>query len=98
MTGGNKKGIEVEKRQQTYFFIQSSFCPLFVKRLIFGYLQRGAVVAAVILILVLHFVFDDLHHILISMARSSKYFYDVELLYPSDKFQTLWIFNMFTCS
>ena len=32
------------------------------------------------------------------MARSFKYFHDVELLYPSDEFQTLWIFNMFTCS
>ena len=50
MTGSNKKGIEVEKRQKTYFFIQSSFCLLFVKRYIFGYLQRGAVIAAVNLI------------------------------------------------
>ena len=44
----------------------------------------------------LQFVFDDLQHLLISMARSFKYFHDV--LYPSDKFQTLLIFNMFTCS
>ena len=42
------------------------------------------------------FVFDDLLNILISMARSFKYFHNVELLYPSDEFQTLWIFNMFT--
>ena len=46
----------------------------------------------------LQFVFDDLQHLFISMARSFKYFHDVELLYPSDEFQTLWIFNMFTCS
>ena len=45
----------------------------------------------------LQFVFDDLQHLLISMARSFKYFHNVELLYPSDEFQTLWIFNMFTC-
>ena len=32
------------------------------------------------------------------MARSFKYFHIVELLYPSDEFQTLWLFNMFTCS
>jgi len=43
-------------------------------------------------------VFDDLQHLLISKARSFKYFHYVELLYPSDEFQTLWIFNMFICS
>ena len=43
-------------------------------------------------------VFDDLLHLLISLARSVKYFNNVELLYPSDTFQTLWIFNMVTCS
>ena len=31
----------------------------------------------------LKFVFDDLQHLLISMARSIKYFHKVELLYPS---------------
>ena len=45
----------------------------------------------------LQFVFDDWQHLLISIARSFKYFHNVELLYPSDEFQTLWIFNMFTC-
>ena len=32
------------------------------------------------------------------MARSFKYFHNVELLYPSDEFHVLWIFNKFTCS
>ena len=43
-------------------------------------------------------MFDDLQHLLISMVRSFKYFHNVELLYPSDEFQVLWIFNIFTCS
>ena len=32
------------------------------------------------------------------MARSLENIHNVEPLYPSDKFQTLWIFNVFTCS
>ena len=60
-----------------------------MKRFFFGYYQRGAVVAAFNLIYVLQFVFDDLRHLLISMARNLKYVHDVELLYPSDEFQTL---------
>ena len=43
----------------------------------------------------LKWMFDDLQHLLISLARCLKYFHDVELLYPS---QTFLIFNMFTCS
>ena len=43
-------------------------------------------------------MFDDSQYLLISLARSFKYFRHVELLYPSDNFQTLWIFNMFSCS
>ena len=38
------------------------------------------------------FVFNDLQHLLISLARGLKYFYDVELLYPLDEFQTNLIF------
>ena len=49
-------------------------------------------VAAVNLIKVLQFLFADLQHLLISLARSIKYFYDVELLYPVDEFQTNLIF------
>ena len=48
--------------------------------------------------LMLQFEFYDLPPLLISLARDLKYFHDVELLYPSDTFQTFWIFNMFTCS
>ena len=40
--------------------------------------QRGAVVTAVDLIYALQFVFDDLQHLLTSMARGLKYFYNVE--------------------
>ena len=40
----------------------------------------------------LQFVFDDLLHLLISLARGIKYFYNVELLYPIDKFQRNLIF------
>ena len=32
------------------------------------------------------FVFDDLQHLLISLDRGLKYFYDVELLYPLEEF------------
>ena len=39
----------------------------------------------------LQFLFDDLQHLLIRLARGLKYFHDVELLYPSDEFQTNWI-------
>ena len=35
----------------------------------------------------LKFVFDDLQHLLISLARGIKYFNDVKLLNPLDKFQ-----------
>ena len=40
----------------------------------------------------LQFVFDDLQQLLISLERGLKYSYNVELLYPADKFQTNWIF------
>ena len=40
----------------------------------------------------LQFVFDDWQHLLISLARGLKYFYDVELLYSLDEFQRNWIF------
>ena len=40
----------------------------------------------------LKFGFTDLQHILIILARGLKYFYDIELLYPLDEFQTNWIF------
>ena len=36
----------------------------------------------------LQLVFDDLKHLLSSVARGLKYFDNVELLYPSDEFQT----------
>ena len=68
------------KTQKTYFFIQSSFVHFLVTRLIFGYHQRGAVVAAFNLIQVMQFVFDDVQHLLISMARSFKYFHNIELV------------------
>ena len=76
-----KKLFKWEKAKKHTFFIQSWFCPLFVKRLIFWQHQRGAVVAAVSLIKVLQFVFYDLQPLLISLARGLKYFHDVELLY-----------------
>ena len=38
-------------------------------------------------------MFDDLQHLLISLARGLRYFHDVELLCPSDEFQRNWIFN-----
>ena len=71
MAGSNKKSIEVKKNQKHIF------CHFLVKRLILGCHQRGAVVAAVNLIWVLQFVYDDLQHLKISMARSFKYFKDV---------------------
>ena len=37
-------------------------------------------------------MFNDLQHLLISLARGLKYFHDVELIYPSDEFQTNWTF------
>ena len=37
-------------------------------------------------------MFDDLQHLLISLARVVIYSYDVELLYPLDEFQTNLIF------
>ena len=36
-------------------------------------------------------MFDDLQNLLISLGSDWKYFYDVELLYPFDEFQTIWI-------
>ena len=38
-------------------------------------------------------MFEDLQHLLISLARGIKYFYDVELLYPLEEFQTNLIFS-----
>ena len=40
----------------------------------------------------IQFVFDDLQHLLISLARGIKFLYNVELLYPLDEFQTNLIF------
>ena len=37
-------------------------------------------------------MFDDLQHLLISLARGIKYFNNVELLHPLDEFQTNLIF------
>ena len=82
MTVSNKIVIEVAKAKNI-LYIHSSFCPLFGEK--------------VNLIYVLQFVFNDLQHLLISLKRSLEYFHDVELLYPVDKFQTFWIFKMFTC-
>ena len=48
------------------------------------------------LIKVLQFVFDDLQHLLIRLMRGLTYFHDVELVYPSDEFQTSWIFDTHT--
>ena len=98
MAGSNKKVIEVEKTKKHTFSFKALFVHFLVTRLIFGYHQRGAVIAAVKLIKVFKFVLDDLQHLVITMARSFKYFHNVELLYASDEFQTLWIFNMFPCS
>ena len=50
MTGSSKKGIEVEKSKKHTFSLKSLFVNFFVKRSIFGYNHRGAVVAAVNLI------------------------------------------------
>ena len=69
VTVSSKRVIEVGKTPKTNFFIWSSFCPLFCEKVIFWQNQRGAVIAAVNLIYVLQFVFDDLQHLLISLAR-----------------------------
>ena len=37
-------------------------------------------------------MFDDLQYLFVSLPRVLTYFYDVQLLYPSHKFQTNWIF------
>ena len=37
-------------------------------------------------------MFDDFQHLLNSLARGLGYFYNVELLYPLDEFQTNFIF------
>ena len=36
----------------------------------------------------LPFVFDDLQHLFLSLAKGFKYFNNVELLYLSDEFET----------
>ena len=93
MTVSTKKVIKVGKSQKKHTFsFKAEFVHFFVKRLIFWQHQREAVIAAVNLIWVLQLVFDDLQHLLISLARVIKYFNDVELLYPLDKFQTNLIF------
>ena len=69
MTGSNKKVIEVEKSKKHTFLFKALFVHFFVRRLIFGYHQRGAVVAAINLISVFQYEFDDLKHLLISLAR-----------------------------
>ena len=38
-------------------------------------------------------MFDELQHLLTSLARGLKYFCNVELLYPSDEFQTNLMFS-----
>ena len=96
--GVTKKLLKWKKPKKHTFSFKALFVHFLVKRLIFGYHQRGAFVATVNLIQVLQFVFYDLQNLLISMARSFKYLHNVELLYPSDEFQTLQIFNIFTCS
>ena len=86
---GTKKVIEVGNAKKHMFSFKADLIHFVVKRLIFWQHQRQAVVAAVNLILVLPFVFDDLQHLLISLARGIKHFNDVELLYPLDKFDLL---------
>ena len=92
MTVSTKKVIEVGNGKKHTFSFKADFVHFFVKRLIFWQHQCRAVVAAVNLIKVLEFVFDDLQHLLISLARGIKYLNDVELLYPLDEFQTNLIF------
>ena len=84
--------LKWEKGKKHTFSFKHDCVHFFVKRLIFWQHQREAVIAAVNLIWVLQLVFDDLQHLLISLARVIKYFNDVELLYPLDKFQTNLIF------
>ena len=81
-----KKVIEVGKSNFFIFFIQSWFCPLFCVKVIFLTALVRAVATAVNLIYALQFVFDDFLLLLISLATGIKYFNDVELLYPLDKF------------
>ena len=80
------------KKQKTYFSFKADSVHFFGKRLNFWQHQPEAVVAAVILIYVLQFVFDDLQYLLISLARGIKYLNGVELLYPLDEFQKKSIF------
>ena len=93
MTVSTKKVIEVGKSKKQTFSFKADFVHFLVRRLIFWQHQRGAVVAAVNLISVLHFVFYDLQHLLISLARGLRYFHDVELLRPFDEFQRNLIFK-----
>ena len=51
------------------FSFKAFFVHFLVKRLIFGYHQHGAVIAAVNLIQMLQFVFDDLQHVSIRLVR-----------------------------
>ena len=71
MTVSTKIVIEVGKSKKLTFSFKADFVHFFVKRLIFWQHQRGA---AVNLILVLQFVFDDLQHLLISLARGLNIF------------------------
>ena len=91
VTVSNKKVIEVGKRKKkTYFFIQSWFGPLLCEKVNFltapawscrccGQFDIG--------------VSFYVWWLLISLARGLKKIPDVEILCPSEEFQTNWIFN-----
>ena len=84
--------IEVGKNKKIYFFTQSWFCSLFGVKVYFLIEPARNCCCCGQFDIVVTICVGDLQHLLISLARSLKYFKDVELLYPSDKFQTNWIF------
>ena len=47
---------------------------------------------------VLQNIKDNNYALLHYLSRELKYLDDVELVFPSDEFQTFWIFNIFTCT
>ena len=89
VTVRTKKVIEVGNRLKHTFSFKDEFFHFFWKYVNF---LRAPVWSCCYCGQVLQFVFDDLQHLLISLARGLTYFDNVELLYPLDEFHTNWIF------
>ena len=92
MTVSTKKVIEVKKAKNILFhskLILSTFCEKvnFLTASARSCRRCGQFDIGVTI------CFDDLQHLLISLAMGIQYVYDVELLYPLDEFQTNLIFN-----